>query len=62
MIIKIIDLNKPELMEQAKGELEGAGYILSKVDEVSFLGVDAVKHGDGEQTYTYAAVIVGKKN
>ena len=61
IVIKIIDKNRPDLVAQAEGELLGAGYSFSYKDEAEFLGVDAKKHGNGEQIYNSAVIVVGKK-
>lgn len=61
IVIKIIDKNTPEKAAQAIGELEGAGFAVTYQEETDFLGVDATKHGNGEQTYGPCFVIVGKK-
>jgi len=62
IVIKLVDINKPDLAAQAEGELEGAGFTITYKDEAEIIGVDAVKHGDGEQTYPAGHVIIGKKD
>jgi hypothetical protein len=59
IIIKIIDQSKPDLVAQAKGELIGAGFRILGEYEAEMLGVDAVKFGQGEQTYGPATVVIG---
>ena len=61
IVIKIIDKNRPDLVAQAEGELAGAGFSISDRNEAELLGVDANKHGNGEQTYGPAVIIIGKK-
>lgn len=61
MVIKIVDKNTPDKVAQAIGELKGAGFNVSYQEETDFLGIDATKNGDGEQTYGASYVIVGKK-
>jgi hypothetical protein len=61
IVVKIIDKNKPGLVGEAEGELEGAGFVVVYKDEAEFLGVDAKKHGGGEQTYGPSVIIIGKK-
>lgn len=61
MVIKIVDKNSPQEAARAIGELKGAGFAISYQKEVNFLGVDATKHGDGQQTYGPCYVIVGEK-
>ena len=61
IVIKIIDKNRPDLVAQAEGELTGAGFSISYRNEAELLGVDANKHGNGEQTYGLAVIIIGKK-
>ena len=39
----------------------GAGFFISYKDEAELLGVDAIKHGNGEHTYGPAVIIIGKK-
>jgi hypothetical protein len=61
IVIKIIDKKKPDLVEQAIGELEGAGYIISGKREADLLGVDALKIDNGEQTYGPCTIVIGEK-
>jgi hypothetical protein len=68
IVIKLIDKNNPELVEQAKGELIGAGYSIEYEDEADFLGVDVKQNDngddgndDGEQVYGPTVVLIGKK-
>ena len=59
--IKIVDKAQPDLVAEAKGELEGAGFEIVSHDEGKWVRVDAVKHGGGEDVYRDAAVIIGQK-
>ncbi len=61
IVIKLVDKNKPIEKAQAEGELEGAGFKIVYNDSADMIGVDAVKHGDGEETYSAGYVIIGKK-
>jgi len=61
IVIKVVDQNRPDLAAQAEGELEGAGFTITYKDAAEIIGVDAVKDGDGEQTYHAGYVIIGKK-
>lgn len=61
IVIKIVDKNRPDQAAQAEGELEGAGFTITYKDDADIIGVDAIKHGGGEQTYGAGYVIIGKK-
>lgn len=69
IIIKLIDKNDPDLVDQEKGVLTGAGYSIEYEDEADVVGVDVrINGGDndsdddnGEQVYGPAVVLIGKK-
>lgn len=61
IVIKIVDRDKPDQVAEAQGELEGAGFTITYKDEADMIGIDAVKHGGGQQTYGAGHVIIGKK-
>ena len=61
IVLKIVDRSRPDLVAQATGELTGAGFSIESQSNADILGVDALKHGGGEQTYSGAVLIVGKK-
>ncbi|UCG56376.1 MAG: hypothetical protein JSU70_16125 [Phycisphaerales bacterium] len=61
IVIRLIDKNEPDLAEEVKGELIGAEYAIVYEGEAELVGVDATKHGDGEQVYGPAFVLVGAK-
>jgi hypothetical protein len=61
IIIKLIDGNKPEDSEVARGELIGAGYSIVYECEAESVDVDANKDGNGEQSYGPTIVLVGAK-
>lgn len=61
IIVKLIDRNKPDAVAEAKGELIGAGYSIQYEGEAELAGVDAKKHGNGEQVYGPTVVLVGAK-
>ena len=59
--IKIVDKTQADLVAEAEGELEGAGFEIVYREEGEWVRVDAVKHGGGEEVYRDAAVIIGQK-
>ena len=69
IIIKLIDKNDPDLVQQGRGELTGAGYSIEYEDDADVVGVDVMKNdnGDddnddnGEQVYGPTVVLIGKK-
>jgi len=67
IVIKLIDKNNPDLVEQARGELIGAGYSIEYEDDADFLGVDVKNNDNGddndddEQVYGPTVVLIGKK-
>jgi hypothetical protein len=61
IVIKLIDKNRPEDAEVAKGELIGAGYSIVYECEAKAVGVDATKDDNGEQSYGPTIVLVGEK-
>ena len=62
IVIKIVDKNSPDLVEQARGELEGADFIIIYEEECDPVRVDATKHGNGVQPYNNAVVLIGEKS
>jgi len=62
LIIKIVDKNMPDLIGQARGELEGAGFTIIYDQACDPVRVDATKCGNGEQVYHDAVVIIGEKS
>lgn len=68
IVIKLIDRDNPDLVEQARGELIGAGYSIEYEDNADFLGVDVKNNDNGdddndddEQVYGPMVVLIGKK-
>lgn len=61
IVIKIVNKNEPTLVAEAEGQLQGAGFVLTFRGEADVLGVDAQKHGGGEQTYHSAVILVGER-
>jgi hypothetical protein len=68
IVIKLIDKNKPDLVDQARGELEGAGYAITYEDNADFVGVEVKNNdsndggnNDDEQVYNDMVVLIGKK-
>lgn len=62
LIIKIVDKNKPDLIEQAKGEIEGAGFSIIYEEACDPVRVDATKWGNGETVYNSTVTIIGEKS
>ncbi|MFX0202522.1 MAG: hypothetical protein ACFFCW_40970 [Candidatus Hodarchaeota archaeon] len=60
--IKIVDKNKPELLAEAEGELDGTEFDVTYKKECDMVSVDATKHGNGEQIYSSAVIIVGESS
>ena len=65
IVIKLIDKDKPDLVEQARGELIGAEFTIEYEDEADFVGVDVKKNNNGddgdEQIYGPMVILIGKK-
>lgn len=61
IVIKIVAQGDPVGAATAKGELLGAGFNIVYEGNAEGIGVDARRHGDGEQKYGPAFVFIGKK-
>ncbi len=62
ILTKIVDRNRPDLVQEAEGQLEGAHFNITYRDEGDFLTADASKHDAGTvNNYSNAVIIVGKK-
>ena len=59
IVIKIVNKKKPAEIQEARGELVGAGYIIKYEGDTEFLGVDANKKGRGEDAYENAYILLG---
>ena len=59
IVIKIVDKTKPSQIQEARGELVGAGCVIKYEGDAEFLGVDANKIGGGENAYENTYVLLG---
>jgi hypothetical protein len=59
IVVKIVR-NEIAQIEHAKGVLEGAGFTIEYENSAASMGVDATGHDGDNDTYSDAAIIVGR--
>jgi hypothetical protein len=59
IVVKIVNKTSPSQIQEARGELVGAGYVIKYEGDAEFLGVDANKMGGGEDAHENAYILLG---
>jgi hypothetical protein len=59
IVVKIVNKTSPSQIQEARGELVGAGYVIKYEGDAEFLGVDANKIGGGEDAFENAYILLG---
>jgi hypothetical protein len=59
IVIKIVNKAKPSQIQEARGQLVGAGYVIKYEGDTEFLGLDANKMDGGEDAYENAYILLG---
>lgn len=61
IVIKVVDKNNPDAIQQAKGELEGAGFTIQYEQTADQLGIDPTQLGEPEIDCENAYIMVAEQ-
>jgi hypothetical protein len=59
IVIKIVNKANPSQIQEARGELVGAGHVIKYEGDAEFLGVEANKMDGGEDAFENAYILIG---